>query len=123
MTAGYQDFWPEDYVMTSMMVPTTAPAILDVWGEEAARFRPGPQWQYSNTGYVLAGRIVEIVGGKPLVEQLRARIFDPLHMDGVRDQDASHLPPSDPTGYYQHALGRCGRRRWRARGGCSPLVN
>ena len=39
------------------------------------------------------------------MEQLRARIFDPLHMDGVRDQDASHLPPSDPTGYYQHALG------------------
>ena len=36
---------------------------------------------------------------------LRARIFDPLHMTGVRDQDASHLPPSDPTGYYQHALG------------------
>jgi CubicO group peptidase (beta-lactamase class C family) len=45
------------------------------------------------------------VGGKPLVEQLRARIFEPLNMMGVRDQDASHLPPSDPTGYYQHALG------------------
>jgi CubicO group peptidase (beta-lactamase class C family) len=54
---------------------------------------------------VIAGRIAEIVGEKPLVEQLRARIFDPLHMTGVRDQDASHLPPSDPTGYYQHALG------------------
>jgi D-alanyl-D-alanine carboxypeptidase len=26
-------------------------------------------------------------------------------MTGVRDQDASHLPPSDPTGYFQHALG------------------
>jgi hypothetical protein len=39
------------------------------------------------------------------VDQLRARIFEPLHMTGVRDQDASHLPPSDPTGYYQHALG------------------
>jgi D-alanyl-D-alanine carboxypeptidase len=28
-----------------------------------------------------------------------------LQMAGVRDQDASHLPASDPTGYYQHALG------------------
>ena len=105
MTAGYQDFWPEDYVMTTMMVPTTAQHILDVWGAKPLDFDPGTQWQYSNTNYVIAGRIAEIVGGKPLVEQLRARIFDPLHMDGVRDQDASHLPPSDPTGYYQHALG------------------
>jgi CubicO group peptidase (beta-lactamase class C family) len=105
MTAGYQDFWPEDYVMTTMMVPTTAQHILDVWGGKPLDFDPGTQWQYSNTNYVIAGRIAEIVGGKPLVEQLRARIFDPLHMDGVRDQDASHLPPSDPTGYYQHALG------------------
>ena len=33
-TSGYQDFWPEDYVMTSMMVPTTAQHILDVWGRK-----------------------------------------------------------------------------------------
>jgi CubicO group peptidase (beta-lactamase class C family) len=105
MTAGYQDFWPEDYVMTTMMAPTTAQHILDVWGGKPLDFDPGTQWQYSNTNYVIAGRIAEIVGGKPLVEQLRARIFDPLQMTGVRDQDASHLPPSDPTGYFQHALG------------------
>jgi D-alanyl-D-alanine carboxypeptidase len=105
MTAGYQDFWPEDYVMTTMMPPTTAQHILDVWGGKSLDFDPGTQWQYSNTNYVIAGRIAEIVGGKPLVEQLRTRIFEPLHMTGVRDQDASHLPPSDPTGYYRHALG------------------
>jgi CubicO group peptidase (beta-lactamase class C family) len=87
------------------MVPTMAQHILDVWGNKPLDFEPGTQWQYSNTNYVIAGRIAEVVGGKPLVEQLRERIFDPLHMTGVCDQDASHLPPSDPTGYYQHALG------------------
>jgi D-alanyl-D-alanine carboxypeptidase len=29
-------------------------------------------------------------------------------MTGVRDEDARHLPPSDPTGCYQHALGPLG---------------
>jgi D-alanyl-D-alanine carboxypeptidase len=105
MTAGYQDFWPEDYVMTTMMASTTAQHILDVWGGKPLDFDPGTQWQYSNTNYVIAGRIAEIVGRRPLVEQLRARIFDPLQMTGMRDQDASRLPPSDPTGYFQHALG------------------
>jgi D-alanyl-D-alanine carboxypeptidase len=105
MTSGYQDFWPEDYVMTSMMVPATPQHILDVWGKKPLDFEPGTEWQYSNTNYVIAGRIVEIVGGKPLIEQLQERIFRPLKMTGVFNSDASRLPESDPTGYYQHALG------------------
>lgn len=105
MTSGYQDFWPEDYVMTSMMVPATPQHILDVWGRKPLDFEPGTQWQYSNTNYVIAGRIVEIVGGRPLMEQLRERIFGPLKMTGVLDSDASRLPEGDPVGYYRHGLG------------------
>ncbi len=105
MTSGYQDFWPEDYVMTSMMKPTNPQQILDVWGKKALDFEPGTKWQYSNTNYVIAGRIAEIVPGKPLIEQLQERIFRPLKMTGVFNSDASRLPASDPTGYYQHALG------------------
>jgi D-alanyl-D-alanine carboxypeptidase len=105
MTSGYQDFWPEDYVMTSMMKPTNPQGILDVWGKKPLDFEPGTEWQYSNTNYVIAGRIAEIVGGKPLIEQLQERIFKPLKMTGVFNSDASRLPATDPTGYYQHALG------------------
>jgi CubicO group peptidase (beta-lactamase class C family) len=105
MTSGYQDFWPEDYVMTSMMKPADPQHILDVWGKKPLDFEPGTQWQYSNTNYVIAGRIAEIVGGKPLIEQLQERIFRPLKMTGVFNSDASRLPANDPTGYYQHALG------------------
>jgi D-alanyl-D-alanine carboxypeptidase len=105
MTSGYQDYWPEDYVMTSMMKPTTPQQILDVWAKKPLDFEPGTQWQYSNTNYVIAGRIAEIVGGKLLIEQLQERIFKPLKMTGVLNSDASRLPPNDPTGYYQHALG------------------
>ena len=105
MTSGYQDFWPEDYVMTSMMKPATPQQILDGWGKKPLDFDPGTQWQYSNTNYVIAGRIAEIAGGKPLIEQLQERIFRPLKMTGVFNSDASRLPANDPTGYYQHALG------------------
>jgi D-alanyl-D-alanine carboxypeptidase len=44
MTSGYQDFWPEDYVMTNMMTPTTAQHILDVWGSKPLDFDPSTQW-------------------------------------------------------------------------------
>ncbi len=105
MTSGYQDFWPEDYVMTSMMKSTNPQQILDVWAKKPLDFEPGTEWQYSNTNYVVAGRIAEIAGGKPLIDQLQERIFWPLKMTGVFNSDASRLPANDPTGYYQHALG------------------
>ena len=112
-TSGYQDYWPEDYVMTSMMVPTNAQHILDVWGKKPLDFDPGTQWQYSNTNYVIAGRIVEQVSGIPLIDLLKKRIFLPLGMDNVYDADAARLPATDPTGYERHALGRARGNRLR----------
>jgi CubicO group peptidase (beta-lactamase class C family) len=88
-----------------MMKPTNPQQILEVWGKKPLDFEPGTEWQYSNTNYVIAGRIAEIAGGKPLIEQLQERIFRPLKMTGVFNSDASRLPANDPTGYYQHALG------------------
>jgi D-alanyl-D-alanine carboxypeptidase len=104
-TSGYQDYWPEDYVMTSMMSPTTAQHILDEWGKRPLDFDPGTQWQYSNTNYVIAGRIVEQVSGMALIDLLEKRIFLPLGMVNVYDTDASRLPATDPIGYERHALG------------------
>jgi D-alanyl-D-alanine carboxypeptidase len=82
-TSGYQDFWPEDYVMTSMMAPATAQHILDVWAKKPLDFDPGTQWQYSNTNYVIAGLIVEQVSGMPLMDLLEKRIFLRLGMNDV----------------------------------------
>ena len=39
--------------------PESAQQILDTWGKKPLDFEPGTQWQYSNTNYVIAGRIVE----------------------------------------------------------------
>jgi CubicO group peptidase (beta-lactamase class C family) len=104
-TSGYQDYWPEDYVMTPMLQPETAQQILDTWAKKPLDFDPGTQWQYSNTNFVIAGRIVEIVSGEPLFQFLTERIFRPLGMTSVWNSDENRLMPSDATPYYRHALG------------------
>jgi CubicO group peptidase (beta-lactamase class C family) len=43
-------------------------------------FEPGTNWSYSNSGYVLAGIIVEKVSGLSLEEYLQKYILDPLCM-------------------------------------------
>jgi D-alanyl-D-alanine carboxypeptidase len=76
-TSGYQDYWPEDYVMTPCCKPETAQQILDTWAKKPLDFEPGTQWQYSNTNFVIAGRIVEKVTGAPLMDFLTEHIFRP----------------------------------------------
>jgi CubicO group peptidase (beta-lactamase class C family) len=104
-TSGYQDYWPEDYVMSPMLQPTTAQQILDTWAKKPLDFDPGTQWQYSNTNYVIAGRIVEIVSGEGLFHFLTEHIFRPLGMTSVCDSDQSPIAPPAADAYYRHALG------------------
>ncbi len=104
-TAGYQDFWPQDYVPPLMLKPITAEQIMDRWAKIPLDFQPGTKWQYSNTNYVIAGVIVEKVSGMPLLQFLSQRIFTPLKMSSVADTNLNKLPPTDPTGYFKYALG------------------
>ena len=104
-TSGYQDYWPQDYVMPLMLQPTTAQYIVDHWAKIPLDFAPGTKWQYSNTNYVIAGMIVEKASGKPLLEFLQQHIFGPLGMKSVTNTDEHKLPPTDPTGYIRYALG------------------
>ena len=94
-TAGYRDYWPQDFVTIEMGHPTTTRAVLDEWAKKPLDFAPGTDWQYSNTGFVIAGAVVEKVSGQPLVDFLRANIFTPLNMQNVTDADQSALGPAD----------------------------
>src|SRR5277367_1963398 len=104
-TSGYQDYWPQDYLMPPMLKPTTAQYIIDTWAKKPLDFDPGTKWQYSNTNYVIAGLIVEKLGGQPLMRFLQQNVFTPLDMKSVYNIDASRLGDTDAAGYIRYALG------------------
>ena len=104
-TSGYQDYWPQDYVMLPMLRATTAQKIMDTWAKKPLDFEPGTKWQYSNTNYVIAGAIIEKVARMPLLQFLQQKVFTPLGMTSVTDIDQARLTESDPTGYLRYALG------------------
>lgn len=105
MTSGYQDFWPQDYVMPRMLEPVKPNEILSEWAEKPLDFDPGTKWQYSNTNYIIAGLIVEKVSGMPLMDFLHKRVFGPLHMTTITNSDVAPLGPEDPMRYMRYALG------------------
>jgi len=97
MTSGYQDFWPQDYVMPMMLNPVTPQEISSEWARKPLDFEPGTKWQYSNTNYVIAGM--------PLLDLLQRRVFTPLQMTTVFNTDLAPLGPNEPTRYMRYALG------------------
>ncbi len=104
-TSGYQDYWPQDYVMPMMLEPVTAQKIMDRWAKIPLDFEPGTRWQYSNTNFVIAGVIAEKASGIPLLKFLSEKIFMPLGMKSVANIDEARLPETDPIGYLRYALG------------------
>ena len=68
-------------------------------GRAAAVGAQGRTWSYSNTGYVLAGLIIEAVTGHSLGDELRRRILRPLRL-----RDTS-FPMHSPKPAGPHARG------------------
>src|SRR5213080_5445171 len=104
-TSGYQDYWPQDYVMPMMLQPVTAQKIMDTWAKKPLDFEPGTKWQYSNTNYVIAGVIMEKVARMTLLQFLEQKVFTPLGIKSTFDTDSGPLSANDPRGYLRFALG------------------
>ncbi len=104
-TAGYSDYYPIDYISPSLASATTPDAIIAKWGRQPLDFAPGQRWEYSNTNYVIAGRMLEKASGQTLEALIRSRITDKLGMRSVIDLNTSGWGEGEVTGYGRHALG------------------
>lgn len=104
-TSGLADyFWHPDYADLVYGRPTyhfTVDEIMALAAERAPVFAPGAKQEYSNTNYILVGRILEMVGGEPLAKQLRTRFFDPLDLKSVVFQGDEEVPPGAAKGYWK----------------------
>jgi CubicO group peptidase (beta-lactamase class C family) len=75
----------EKYFRSSKSPPaahefTAAEALQALSRQQTLRFSPGDKFEYSNSGYVVLGQIIERVTGKRYAEFLKETIFDPLGM-------------------------------------------
>jgi CubicO group peptidase (beta-lactamase class C family) len=102
--SGYPDYYPLDFIDRRMQHPIEPDALLRQYAGRPLDFEPGTRWSYSNTGYILAGRIVEKVSGEAFGRFLSARIFKPLGME----HSSFEPPPQSPglaQGHSAFALG------------------
>ncbi len=74
--------------------------------QRGLNFPPGSRYLYSNSNFLLLGRVVEKVTGQPLREFLDQRIFGPVGMSATRHVESPSEPVSGlATGYVADKAG------------------
>jgi CubicO group peptidase (beta-lactamase class C family) len=74
--------------------------LVDFFKNEPLDFKPGEKWQYSNSGYVLLGMILEKVSGIPYEDFLQKNIFDRLKMNHTYFSSDQRIIPGKVAGYH-----------------------
>jgi CubicO group peptidase (beta-lactamase class C family) len=102
--AGIRDYYPLDYPTLESYHPITMQALADRYGHLPLDFAPGTRWQYSNSGYTIAGVIAQRVEGATLFDAYRRRFFAPLGMTSAHWIDGG-FGPTDAIGYTSYFFG------------------
>lgn len=74
--SGYPDYYPLDFVDRRMAKSIALDKLIEEYAGGKLDFEPGTRWSYSNTGYIILGRIIEKVSGKSFGDFLEERILN-----------------------------------------------
>lgn len=82
-TAGLPKyFWVAEHKWDKQKAPTNQEMMSLLAESNVERFfRPGRNFDYSNTGYFVLASIVEKISQKPFADFMRSEIFEPLEMN------------------------------------------
>ncbi len=98
---------------------TDEPSWRPTWGQDLSikeilaftkghslKFAPGTDWDYSNTGYVLLGAIIEKTSGLSYADYVQSRIFGPAGMKNSAYGNPGPVMPGRIPGYSPDGPGK-----------------
>ena len=77
----------------------SAADIIALHGRRAPQFAPGTQQKYGNYGYVVLGRMVEVLSGQDFESYVRAHVLAPAGMTRTGFVDCDDPAPDLAAGY------------------------
>ena len=87
-----------DYASTEA-IATTPEKLVARFRDKPLEFQPGEKWNYSNSGYVLLGYLIEKITGESYGQFVQENIFNPLKMKDSGYDSNSTIIPHRASGY------------------------
>lgn len=89
-----REFFRKDRFLT-----LNAEELTKKFSDKELDFEPGTKWNYSNSGYIVLGAIIEKVTGKPYEQVLQENIFTPLGMSSTGYDHLETIISKRASGY------------------------
>ncbi len=102
-TSGISDYVAEPDFMRTILLRLTNDELIASFKNKPLMFAPGERFAYSNSNYILLGRIIENVSGQPYGVFVKENIFAPLRMMGSGYDDNSTLLKHRAIGYIKQS--------------------
>ena len=115
-TSGYYDYYPLGFPDPEKMRDATPQRIVEKYATGPLQCEPGAACSYSNTGFHIAGLVVERVADRPFGAFLEERVLRPSGMKASFFNDPQRVTERHAIGYTRFALGP-GRRAEHERAG------
>jgi CubicO group peptidase (beta-lactamase class C family) len=103
-TSGIPNYTGFREFVKTMPLPTSLDDLVARFKDKPLDFKPGTKFAYSNSGYVLLGRIIEKVSGKSYSSFLKETIFEPLKMKDTGFDNAFPILKHRASGYTKLAF-------------------
>lgn len=102
-TAGLGDFMVPEYFQNREKFIDPAD-YLDLIARQPKLGEPGKDWNYSNAGYVLLGRIVEKASREGYFDYVQRHLFSPAGMTASGFDRLDEIVPKLAVGYYREGI-------------------
>jgi CubicO group peptidase (beta-lactamase class C family) len=97
-TSGMGNFW-EEHAKLAKEKFKTVDDYLALFISKPLLFKPGSRYAYSNSGYILLGKIIEQVSGQTWFDYVKEHIFLPAKMNDTDALELDDALPRVATGY------------------------
>ena len=100
-TAGLGGYFSDRYDNMSREKLRTVDDMMKLVREDEKdiQFEPGSKWQYSNTGMLVLGKVIEIASGQSYFDYVRENIYKPVGMTNTDTYELDHVNPNLAVGY------------------------
>jgi CubicO group peptidase (beta-lactamase class C family) len=98
-TSGMGSHFTEEYMQASKTRFRKVDDYLPLYVDVSLVFEPGEGWQYSNSGFILLGAIIEAVSGEDYFDYIQEHIYLPTGMLNTDSYDIDIDVPNMAVGY------------------------
>ncbi len=98
-TSGIPNYTSFPDFLKTLRIQIALDDLIAKFKDKPLEFKPGEKFKYSNSGYIVLGKIIQVASGRNYATFMKEAIFDPLEMHDTGYDSAALILKNRASGY------------------------